>query len=157
MVLEAHSRAGINISHIHGEKLSKVISSCGEPMVIWGMFSGRPWRHIPKFTMSPVFAYPIWNCSTALHNCMEFGFKGSKVESHRVNAGNDLGGQLGHNDDNDAGQQPGLQQQGLRVGLASWGFRTWTTSGTGKRNPSGFLPWIVVSLAAKKTRHTTKT
>ena len=45
---------------------------------------------------------------------MEFGFKGSKVESHRVDAGNDLGGQLGHNDDNDAGQQAGLQEQGLR-------------------------------------------
>ena len=41
--------------------------------------------------------------------------------SHRVNAGNDLGGQLGHNDHNDARQQPGLQQQGLRVELASWG------------------------------------
>ena len=34
---------------------------------------------------------------------------------------------------------------------------TWTTSGTGKRKPSGDLPWIVVNLAAKKTRHTTKT
>ena len=80
------------------------------------------------------------------------------MESHRVDAGNDLGGQLGHNDDNDAGQQAGLQEQGLRrVELTSWESPTWTTSGTGKRNPSGFLPWIVVSLAAKKTRQTTKT
>ena len=86
-------------------------------MVIWGGFSGTPWRYIPKcmYTMGPVFAHPIWNCSTA--------FTGWKVESHRVNAGNDLGGQLGHNDDNDAGQQPGLQQQGLRVELASWEFQ----------------------------------
>ena len=35
--------------------------------------------------------------------------------------------------------------------------QTCTTSGTGKRKPSGALPWIVVSLAAKNTRQTTNT
>ena len=45
------------------------------------------------------------------------------MRSHRVNAGNDLGGQLGHDDHDDAGQQSGLQQKGLRVKLASWGVK----------------------------------
>ena len=44
------------------------------------------------------------------------------MRSHRVNAGNDLGGQLGHDDHDDAGQQSSFQQKGLRVKLASWGL-----------------------------------
>ena len=115
--------------------------TCSEPMVIWGGFSGTPLRYIPNFTMVLLAQFlPTLSGIVRLHcNCMEFGFnKGSKVESHRVNAGNDLGGELGHDDDDDAGQQPGLQEQGLRVELASWDFPPGQSRELGRGIRQGF-------------------
>ena len=42
--------------------------------------------------------------------------------SHWVNAGNNLGCQLRHNDHNNAGQQSSLQEQGLRIRLCHHGI-----------------------------------